>query len=103
MAVFHDFGIKGFPRDQKIALKWYEKVAIQGHPIAQYNLGVFYDEGIEVPRDFKLALQDYKKAALQGDHYAQCNLGVCYDKGKGGAQNLSKALIWYERALQGNM
>ena len=42
----------GVPRDQTQAAAWYSKAADQGHPVAQYNLGVIYERGQGVTQDY---------------------------------------------------
>jgi uncharacterized protein len=45
----------GVPRDQTQAAAWYSKAADQGHPVAQYNLGVIYERGQGVTQDYARA------------------------------------------------
>ena len=47
--------------------------------MAQYNLGVMYDNGDGVPQDYKEAVKWYRLAAEQGDASAQYNLGLMYE------------------------
>jgi len=47
---------------------WYRKAAEQEYPVAQYNLGVRYDNGQGVPQDYKQAVYWFSKAAEQGIH-----------------------------------
>ena len=37
---------QGVTQDYKTALKWYARVAKQGDALAQYNLGVMYEDGL---------------------------------------------------------
>ena len=60
-----------------------QKAADQGHTVAQYNLGVFYDSGRGVKQSDKEAVRWYQKAADQGHAGAQYNLGVMYPNGQG--------------------
>ena len=53
------------PQDYKIARKWYEKAAVQGHADAQYKLGDMYYNGKGVPQDYDRARQLFEKAAAQ--------------------------------------
>jgi len=51
------------------------KAAEQGDAMAQFNLGVMYDEGQGVARDDAKAVEWYTKAAEQGDSRAKFNFG----------------------------
>ena len=54
------------PQNNKEAAVWYQKVADQGHAIAQCNLGLMYSEGRGVPKIIVKALSWVRKAAAQG-------------------------------------
>ena len=69
-----------FPRNYKEALRWYRKAAEQGYSVAQFNLGVMYENGLGLPQDYIEALKWYRKAADQGIADAQNNLGLMYKK-----------------------
>ena len=78
-----------------------------GDAIAQYNLGVAYDNGqcvavadgcVSVPQDYVEAVAWYRKAADQGDPDAQYNLGVMHDTGQGVPQDYVEAAAWYRKA-----
>ena len=87
-------------------------LAEQGDMEAQFNLGVLYEEGIEVPDNGKLRVvkQDYRKAfewftksAEQGHADAQNNLGLMYKEGSAIPQNDYEAFKWWAKsAEQGN-
>ena len=85
------------------AVPIFQKLATEGLPEAQYNLGVCYDNGYGIQQDYKKAVYWYEKAAMQGIAIAQCNLGVCYYNGYGIQQDYKKAVYWYEKAaMQGD-
>jgi hypothetical protein len=65
---------KGTDRDDVEAFNWYLKAAEQGHPNAQYNLGVIYAKGRGIKPDIEEAKKWYRKAAEQGDENAQTAL-----------------------------
>ena len=69
-----------------------------GDAIAQYNLGVAYDNGQSVPQDYVEAVAWYRKAADQGDPDAQYNLGVMHDTGQGVPQDYVEAHKWHNLA-----
>ena len=76
----------------------YRAAAERGDKVAQYNLGVCYDNGMGVAQDYKQAVYWYTKAANQGDLMAQYFLGVCYNEGRGVAQDYKQAVYWYTKA-----
>jgi uncharacterized protein len=89
--------------DYQTALAEWLPLAEQGNAVAQFNLGVMYDDGEGVPQNDAEAVKWYKLAAEQGDADAQYNLGVMYDDGEGVPQNDAEAVKWYKLAAdQGN-
>ena len=67
------------------AARLYKLAADQGHAGAQYNLGVFYDQGLGgLAKDEREAARLYKLAADQGLAAAQFNFGLLYEAGRGG-------------------
>ncbi len=56
----------GVPQDDKEAVKWYEKAAVQGLAEAQFNLGVMYANGEGVPEDMVTAYLWWNLAGAQG-------------------------------------
>ena len=70
-------------------------LAQQGHPIAQFNLGVKYDFGQGVDKDPIQAVYWYRVAAAQGHGGAQYNLGGMYFEGVGVQRNLVRAMMWF--------
>ncbi|MDS7945504.1 tetratricopeptide repeat protein [Acinetobacter sp. V110_1] len=60
-------------------LSKYQKNAENGDPIAQYNMGVVYQQGLSGEKvNLDKAVYWFKKAAEQGEEEAQANLGVIY-------------------------
>ncbi len=89
--------------DYATALKVIRPLAEQGSAMAQFNLGVSYDQGWGVPPDAAEALKWYRLAADQGYSLAQQNLGDIYSSGRGVPQDFAQALKWYRLAAdQGN-
>ena len=80
------------------AAKTFRKLAEQGDPDAQTNLGFMYDEGQGVLQDYAEAVKWYRLAAEQGDAVAQYNLGFMYEMGKGVLQDYAEAVKWYRLA-----
>lgn len=76
-------------------------LAEKGNRIAEYNLGVYYDNGIEgLDKDNKEAASWYLKAANQNHPSAQNNLGIMYENGIGVKQSNSEAFKWYQKAAK---
>jgi hypothetical protein len=67
---------QGVVKDDKAAVKWYQKAAEQGNAAAQYNLGLCYANGQGVVKDDKAAERWYKQAAEQGNVRAKAQLRV---------------------------
>ena len=68
------------------AKKRFEEIKVKaenGNEISQYNLGIFYQNGIGVKQDFKQAVKWFRKSADQGYTRSQVNLGLMYNKGVG--------------------
>jgi len=86
--------------DYATALKEWRPLAEQGNAVAQFNLGVGYDNGQGVPQDYVKAVRWYRLAAEQGNASAQYNLGVMYDKAQGGIQWFGEAVRWYRLAAE---
>jgi len=89
---------RGVQKDDREAVAWFRKAALQGHASAQINLGLMYAEGEGVPQDDKEAVAWYRKAALQGEAMAQYNLGVMYYKGQGVLEDYVAAYAWLNLA-----
>src|SRR5438874_2540794 len=51
--------------------RWFRKAADQGYSVAQYEVGVMYEEGQGVPRDLDQARAWMQKAAGQDDGRAK--------------------------------
>jgi TPR repeat protein len=63
---------------------------------AQVNAGYMYDNGIGTRRNKQAALYWYRRAYRRGESSAAHNIGTVWrDDG-----NFSRALYWFERALQ---
>ena len=87
-------------KDYAIAFTFWEPLAKSGNKVAQYNLGIMYDNGQGVTQDYQQAVAWYRKAAKQGYASAQYNLGVRYYNGQGVTQDYQQALVWYRKAAK---
>ena len=84
--------------EKKITKKYFEETkakAEKGNKIAQFFLGMMYDNGEGVLEDDKEALKWFRKAADQGYADAQNGLGRMYDFGKGVLEDDKEAVKWY--------
>jgi len=93
---------KGRPKNLQKAYEWYLKAAKQDDPIAQNNLGVFYEQGLVVKQNYDDAAKWYRESAEWGYRYAQYNLGMLYYAGRGVNKDPEQAQYWLQiAALQG--
>jgi tetratricopeptide (TPR) repeat protein len=86
--------------DFRSAFVQYQKAAEQGYSLAEYNLGVLYENGWGVAKDEAQAVAWYRRAAEQGFTLAQSNLGNMYRAGRGTPRDLSESLKWLRRAAE---
>jgi TPR repeat protein len=91
---------QGVAKDYVEAVKWWRKAAEQNYALAQYNLGLCYENGQGVAKDEVEAVKWFRKAAEQGDAKAQYNLGVCYRTGEGVAKDPIGAAKWFRKAAE---
>ena len=83
--------------DFPVALKHWTTQAKKGDPVAQYNVGVMYDEGTGVTRDATKVVLWWRMAADQGHLRAQHNLALLFIE-RGSEEDFIKAAGWLERA-----
>lgn len=92
----YEDGVAAYDRSEySTALQLWLPLAQQGHPAAQFNIGILYEKGLGVASDLGEAARWYLKAAQQGDPDAQYSIGVFYETGSGVEQNLDEARKWY--------
>ncbi|WP_018409102.1 SEL1-like repeat protein [Methylocystis rosea] len=82
------------------ALATIERLAVEGNPAAQYEMGARLVEGRGAARDAKAAAHWFEKAAEMGLALAQYRLGSMYERGVGVARDYARARQWYERAAE---
>jgi len=85
--------------DYATALAQFEPLAEQGDPVAQFSLGVMYDNGEGVIQDYEQAFAWFRRAAEQGHARAQGHLGRMYFLGRGVEEDLVQAYIWFNLAV----
>ena len=94
----HGFGVE---KDDKKAVEWYTRAAMNGNADAQFNLGLSYEKGRGIKKDDAKALEWYLKAAEQQYAPAELNIGYLYDEGMSiWHRDRQKALYWYRRAAR---
>lgn len=76
----------------------YKAHAERGNPIAQYNLGDSYENGVGISRNVTEAAKWYRLAAEQGHSGAQDALGRLYENGLGVTLDFGEAMKWYSLA-----
>ena len=88
------------PQNDKLAIKWWEEAAIQGHAMASYNLASMYFFGAkDVKKDLDKSIQWLEKADILGFLDAPYKFGGIYFKKK----DYSKAAQWFKKAaIQGH-
>lgn len=73
-------GTGGESQDYAEAAKWYRKAALQGHALAQNNLGVMYATGEGVPKDDLAAYAWWNIATANGGAKAKINKPIIAKK-----------------------
>ncbi|MBM09130.1 MAG: hypothetical protein CMF69_06070 [Magnetovibrio sp.] len=89
--------------DYKTALRHISFLAVNGDTKAQYNMGVFYRDGIEVDKDDVEALHWFLKAAHGGNILAHYAAGRAFYEGRGSSPDMHAARYHFiEAALSGH-
>ena len=99
----YDLGLSyssGDTESKKMAVKYLRKAANQGHAMAQYMMGYFYQNGEGVKKDPVKAVKWFQKAAEQNMPGGLFVLASCYDFGDGVKQNKAKAIEYYIKAAE---
>ena len=71
-------------RQHQKAFLLFMQASERGHPLAQFNLGLCYENGKGVEKDLTKAVECYKNATAQGQAGAMYNLALLYMEGEGG-------------------
>lgn len=103
LAERYEVGIHLPQPDMEKAIRWYKKAARKS-PVAQYRLGVIYDEGKVVKKDKSMAAKYFTKAAKSNfcGPEAQYRLGLLYANGEGLERDMTKAVtLFLESVLSG--
>ena len=86
------------PHDYTNARHWCEMAAKQHSPVAEYCLGIIYDQGLGVEKNPKEAIKWYTLAAEWGNARAMEALGHIYSTGQTGKVDRVEAYVWLVRA-----
>jgi hypothetical protein len=87
--------------DLRRAYKLLEQSARQNYPPALTMLAEWLDTGLhDIARDGDRAVALYEHAAALGDAAAMMALGEKYEKGAGVLRDVSRARMWFTRALE---
>ncbi len=97
LGVLYDNGT-GVPRDQALAIRWFQRGADLGSSHAANNLGNKYATGNGVTRDDVRAAALYRRGAELGHPDAMTNLGIMLASGRGGVRDEAQAVEWYRRS-----
>ena len=90
-----DAGLRAYEKeDYAAALKEWRPLAEQGHPRAQFLLGLLYYDGKGVPQDYPEAANWFQQSADRGYARAQHNLGEMYATGQGVKRDYVQAYKW---------
>lgn len=88
------------PSTESVEVASVRAQAEQGDAVAQYNLGLMYEQGRVVPRDDAQAVAWYRRAAEQGAVDAQLQVGIAYASGRGVPRDDALAVAWYRKAAE---
>jgi hypothetical protein len=87
--------------DFVLALSLYRSLADGGNKIAEYDVGLIYEQGGGgVKQNYALALDWYRRSADHGYADAQARLGSMYLSGDGVAQNIPEGLSLTKKAAE---
>ncbi|HQV88361.1 MAG: tetratricopeptide repeat protein [Nitrosomonas sp.] len=83
------------------AFAGYHDAAIKdNNALAQFSLGLFYQNGWGRAIDKAAACQWFEKAALSGIPTAQHLTGICFEEGAHRPADSAQAAFWYQKAAQ---
>ncbi len=87
-----------YSENNKGALFWLERAASNDEPEALYQLGVYYEEGVET--DLAKAINYFQRAAELNHADAALELSYLYDEGISVEQDDDKALFFLKKAAE---
>jgi TPR repeat protein len=98
LALFYFAGSLGLPRDETLAVQWWERAAAQGDDMAHYNLGMAKLHGQGIPMNKFEAGKSFRAAAELGNFQAMTTLATMLHKGDGIPQDSTLAAEWMIKA-----
>ena len=106
-AYIHGIGVDVNVREGSRLLKSLLELANKGDVIAQYSVGMCYDDGVDIDTggecepDYEEAAKWFSRSAERGFVDAQSELGHLYMyNGSGSEEDEAKGAIWYKRAAE---
>lgn len=101
---------RGYPPVCRQAIRWYERAAAQGHPLATFNVGFMLyhgwgadPSGCRFTSDAARAAPWLKKAAEMNVPRAQYLIGHIYETGNGLPRSMDEAFLWIEKAANAGL
>lgn len=92
---------QGCTKDEMQVFSLYERAAAAKNPLALYNLGILYANGLDgVKHDQFKAYELFQEAAILEVPQAQYEVGLMLERGLGCLQNFSEAAFWYEEGAK---
>lgn len=76
------------------ARRLWARLAVKGHTLAQYNLGILYSNRKDAPREYDLAMKWFATAARSGFGPAFVNLAILHEYGLGTPKSPETALAY---------
>ncbi|HSK46174.1 MAG TPA: tetratricopeptide repeat protein [Candidatus Binatia bacterium] len=98
LGMLYQLGCGIVKHDDSTELLWYHKAADQVSPIAENQIGTYYDLG--KGHDQAEGLKWYRKAADHGDAVAQNNVAIMYASGLGVKADMAEAVSWFRKAIE---
>lgn len=95
LAIDSKYGLGCAVQSDVQALWWFEQAAELGHPEAQINMGLAYQNGEGVERDLEKAAYWYGKAVEQGNGMARIALDDVHRR----SDNCDAVMRWYKRSI----
>ena len=89
------------PRDETRGLELWKAAAAQGHALATYRIGEYYEDcAPDNPNSIPLAIEWYERSIALGEPNGLIRLGDFHVLGKGVPKNHEKARSLYQRAAE---
>jgi len=89
------------PRDETRGLELWKAAAAQGHALATYRIGEYYEDcATENPNGISVAIEWYERSVALGEPNGLIRLGDFHILGKGVPRNREKARSLYQRAAE---